>query len=385
MITDSVQVPESEVKVYNYDIANGIIVWMDCGGSNAAKINQQFLDYTGKGIVRMIATTRLPYQGSNAWGRAEELGKANGLGKRLPLAAFDLRYNEGCGGVMPGDYLKALRAKALREEIVKIQSETGISSSPNIESLQLEQQMVISSIRSRCSIDDIIGVRKKACSIWLREIYNEMDANGISHNIPMFAAGGMALLSAELVNAFNIQNVHPGDLTKYSLDGTKRCRRTIVGDGWIPPARAIAAGHEMLYSSMHTMVPDMDAGPVHMRGYPLPIDYNWLMSKVDIRNPKILKQVGGAAQETLKHIGDHVIAGATFLDLFDGMWGMHEPTGMLAYRTGATWNLAPNGITIEDHVHYRAGRTPFKRDEKFLDEKIGDFYMEVEKISRGGR
>ncbi|MCX6706675.1 MAG: hypothetical protein NT001_00865 [Candidatus Woesearchaeota archaeon] len=342
MITDSVHIlDESKVKIYHPDIKKGLVGWMDCGGSNLAKINEQL-----PGIVRIVVTTRIDHPDVRARQRAEEFD--------VPLVELDFRRYEEEHGVKPGDYFKALNPDMHHQ------------------------------IKSQLSPEQIIQVRKDVCRQFLDKIYDAMDKHDISREIPMFAAGGMALLSGEFVNSFYILNVHPGDLTKYSNDGITRGRRTIVGDGWIPPARAIAAGHESLYSSMHTMVPEMDAGPVHMRGYALPIDYNWLMSKGDIRDPEVLKKVGSAAQETLKHIGDHVIAGATFLDLFDGRWGMHE-SGVLAYRADALWHLAPNGIMIEDHVKYRNGygSTLFKRDNEFIEGKVREFYDAVTKIIKG--
>jgi folate-dependent phosphoribosylglycinamide formyltransferase PurN len=342
-ITDSVQVPESEVKIYRYDIDQGLIGWMDCGGSNLAKINEQFKEFTGKGIVRIVATSRIDHPDVNARKRAEDFD--------VPLVELDFRKYEEEHGVKTGDYFKALNKDTH------------------------------SKIGSQLSPEQIIQIRKDVCRQFLDMIHDSMDKHGIQRNIPMFAAGGMALLSDEFVNSFYILNVHPGDLTKYSNDGIKRGKRIIVGDGWIPPARAISAGHESLYSTMHTMVAEMDAGPVHMRGYALPIDYNWLMSRVDLKDPEMLKKVGAAAQETLKHIGDHVIAGATFFDLFDGRWGMHE-SGVLAYRTGASWHLAPNGILPDDHIKYRNGVTPFKREPNFIEDKITEFYDAVAKISK---
>jgi hypothetical protein len=115
-----------------------------------------------------------------------------------------------------------------------------------------------------------------------------------------------------------------------------------------------------------------------MRGYGLPIDYNFLLSRANMKDPVVRKKVGEAAQDTLKYLGDHVAAGAVFHDLFKQNWGVHR-TGMLAYRSKGDWFLAPNGITIEDHIANNPD-TVFQRDKKFIDEKVQSFYAAVEKI-----
>lgn len=64
------------------------------------------------------------------------------------------------------------------------------------------------------------------------------------------------------------------------------------------------------------MTPELDGGPVMMRGYALDIDYNRVGDvKGDCRRRR---EVAEAAQEALKHLGNHVIAGAAFKDIFDG-------------------------------------------------------------------
>lgn len=350
MITDSLQVPESTVVPYTFSRKNGILGMMDCGGSNLVKINEQFKELTKEGIVRIVATSRINHPDVKAREKAKMFG--------VPLVELDFRQEEEKFGVYACDYFRAL--------------------DPDMHP----------KIKSALSPEEIIQVRTDICSRFLDMIYGTMDKEGIPRDIPVFAAGFMSLLSKEFINRFFILNVHPGDLTKYSLEDKLRGKRTIVGDAWIPPARAISAGHENLYSSMHVMVPEMDAGPVLMRGYPLPIDYNRLMSRVNIRDEAALKKVGAAAQEALKHLGDHVIAGASFLDVFDRRWGRYEikdgesKREMLAYRTGALWYLAPNGINIEDHVTYRNGSTPFKRTKEVIDEKVKEFYKAVEEIGK---
>jgi len=348
MITDSVKVPGSEVTAFKYKIEDGIAVWMDCGGSNALKINEQFIEATGHGIVKMIITTRSFDQGSRAKEKTSMITKANSV-IGMPLVEHYFINEEENRGIFKGDYYKALSGRKTKSSL---------------------------------PVEEIIEVRRQLGLELMEKIETSMDEYGLPHNMPMFAAGGMAILPAEFVERFDILNVHPGDVTKYDLNGVKRGDRAIIGDGWIPPAKAISAGHDALYSSMHQMIPELDAGPNFMRGYALPMDYNYLLAHVDINNRKVLKAVAEEAQEVLKDIGDHVIAGATFLDMFNSNWGMHEKTGHLAYRFRGEWYMAPNGITAEDHARNNPG-TPFKRDQTFLDEKITAFYDKVAEI--GGK
>jgi len=371
MITNSVKVPENEVSVFKYKKEYGIIGGMDCGGSNLMKINEQI-----PGIVKIIITTRTHHEEVKARQRANEL--------KLPLVELDFRRYEEEKGVFHGDYFKALQIREFESKVKEIGDEKVNAKSFERVYYSARIRDLRDKIKSKLPLEKIIEVRNDVCNIFRDMIYEKMKNNGINPNIPMFAAGIMALFSEDFVSVskggFDIENVHPGDVTKYDLEGNLRHRRMIVGDGWIPPAKAISAGHDFLYSSFHKMIYEMDAGPIYMRGYGLPIDYNFLLSKVNIKDKEILKQIGGIAQETLKYIGDHVIAGATFQDMFNGKWGYHK-SGVLAYKFDDEWYLAPNGIMIEDHVANNPN-TVFKRDESFIKNKIKEFYANINKISK---
>ncbi len=356
---NSVKVLESEVVKHEFKRENGIIGLMDRGGSNLAKINDQFREATGSPIVRLVVTTQASHPECNARKRAEEFN--------VPLVdKVDFLKYEELHGVFPGDYFLALKYVKENDDGVR--------------------EKILSKIKSPLKPESIIQVRSDACRMLKSHIYNTIERLGVPQNMPAFGAGCMSLLSEEFVDtenqgdAFYIENVHPGDLTKHELNGIKRGLRNITGDGWIPPAKAISAGHEVLYSSMHHMDPEMDAGRLRMRGYALRIDYNRLLSRVNIKKREQLEQVGRAAQDALKYLGDHVIAGATFWDLFEGNWGVHK-SGVLAYRSGEEWYLAANGIMIEDHVANNPN-TVFKRSKEFIDEKVSEFYSAIEKIGK---
>ena len=346
---------------------------MDCGGSNLVKINEQL-----GGIVKIIATTRPEGHRfeSSAREKAKIIGEINGVGELL-VAEYDIEAFERSRRVLPGDYYKALVVVALDEQLKGLEPRSE-------EALVVYHQKKLweSRIKSAIQPGGIITVRDTACKRFMDEIYDKLEEAGLPEDLPMFAAGGMALLSKKFVESFFILNVHPGDVTKYTLDGILRDQRLVVGDGWIPPARAISAGHEVLYSSIHGMIHEMDAGANYMRGYGLPIDYGYIMSRVDITDKRVLKMLGEAAQDVLKNIGDHVIAGATFMDVFDGVWGMHK-SGTLAYNgTDNKWYLQPVGIRIEDHIKNHEGATPFARDDDFVAGQIAKFYKEVDRIGR---
>ncbi len=101
MIIDSVEVPESEVKPYQFGRDDGIIGMMDCGGSNLVKIDEQFREATGSGIVRIIATSRINHPECKAREKAEKV-------LNVPFVEEDFARYEGEMGVQSGDYFKAL-------------------------------------------------------------------------------------------------------------------------------------------------------------------------------------------------------------------------------------------------------------------------------------
>lgn len=374
MITDSVKISESEVEVFDYKAKDGLIVLMDCGGSNAEKVDEQLrqADPEFRGI-RLIATGRKPWQDCKAKQRAEEL--------KVPLVELDFQKLEEEQEVFPGDYLKAMQILEIERQLRLEKGKDPMPLARGAEEayLVVKKAELVRNIRSELYPEEIVEVRKQICTQFIDEIKRVKQQQGIG-DIPCFAAGFMQLLSKDAVEYLNPENVHPGDVTKYSLNDKLRGSRIIVGDAWIPPARAISSGHDMLYSSMHKLIDEMDAGPVYMRGYGLPIDYNYLLSRVDIRKKKVLEAVGTAAQEALKHIGDHVIAGAVFKDIYDRNWGCHIPSGSLTYRFNGEWFLAPNSIMIQDHIANNP-KTVFQRDQGFIDDKAQEFYKEVDKIA----
>ena len=361
MVDKSLQVEESEVKVFDkFSLEDGIIGWMDGGGSNLVKINEQL-----PGIVKLVATTRSEKDGSNARKRSEEFG--------VPFAEFDFIAHEKEYDIHPGDYSRALGLLEIEEKLKQKDLAPEQLSELNIQHADLK-----SKIKSKTYVEDPLMIKNARVISGI--LFDRLILNTIYKKLPVFAAGGKALLPDYFVNKYFIINVHPGDLTKLDDYG----KRLLVGDAWVASAKALELKYPRLYSSTHLMNSGMDEGPVFMRGYPLDIDYSRIEKLgYDLTKPKDRKIVGSAAQEALRHIGDHVIAGATFMDLFNKKWGNHTSTDNLAYNYLGTWYAVPKGITIRDHITNNPN-TIFQRSPEFLEEKINDFYNTIEEAKKNG-
>ena len=321
------KVDPAKVEIYSYDLEDGIVGQMDGSGSNVLKIDESM-----PGVVKMLITSRIDHPDVQARERATDL--------EVPLVEVDFAEFEKSKGVEKGMFVRAVNnIDALEDKDIKM------------------------------AYQYTVDVRDQACKELLKNMYDQMDAYGIKKDIPHFGAGFMSLWSDDAIKDLFVLTVHPGDLTKYSNDHLIRGQRRLTGDAWVPSARAFAAGDEELYSSIFLTMPGMDTGEVFMRGYALPVDYNRL--QIDERDKEQLKIAGKAAQNTLKHIGDHVIAGATFKDLFEGKWGRSD--GDLVYRFMDDWYKVPNGIRIQDHV-INTRQTPFQLDPFTIEQKVEEFY-----------
>ncbi|MFH1511183.1 MAG: hypothetical protein ABIF10_05810 [Candidatus Woesearchaeota archaeon] len=329
MITDFPIVPGSNVEAFRFDRKNGILCLMDCGGSNVKKINEQI-----PGIVRIIATARIDHPEVGARERAQEIG--------VPLVEMDLESYEKQRGIKRGDYYKAINSKKPDEK--------GLAA---------------------------IQARREFFKDFYGQILDEMTKNGIIQEIPCFAAGFMQLIPEEYIDWWLTGNVHPGDLlVREKREDRRLGKRLLYGDAWVPSAKAMRLGCSNLRSSFHLMTAKVDAGPIFMRGYELPMDYKYLAKHVNFEDKEQLKAAAGHAQECQKQIGDHVIAGATFDDLLDGLWGKWKGSDWLCYKVKGNWHLAPDGIVIEDHLLNKPDSV-FKRSSEFLEEKINEFYEKI--------
>lgn len=354
-------IPAEKVAQIYFSREEGLIGGMDCSGSNLVELNRQM-----PGVIKMLVTTRALDHPESGFVEKQKL-----LG--VPPAMFDFAKYEEEHGVAKGDYWRALKILELKQILA-----SGLLPEMN-KAAQALTNRYASEIRSGKPLDYIITVRTDACLHLMDRIQDVRDREGIKTNL-MFAAGLMALFSPEFVKSYFIMNVHPGDLTQLIPDGLFRGYRLLTGDAEVPSEKALLAGMKTLYSSIHLMVQDMDAGQLFMRGYGLPVDYNRLEG-IDLSLKEKRKPLAKEAQKVLKYIGDHCIAGATFMELFEGNFGWHNK--ILVYREKGVWRQVPDGIIIEGHAANHSGHTPFARDEKFIDEKVGLFYAKAKEL--GGR
>ncbi|MBW2967991.1 hypothetical protein KY362_05890 [Candidatus Woesearchaeota archaeon] len=359
MLASSEKVVDSEVDIISFRQEDGLVTLMDGSGSNAVKLEQQM-----PGVTRLVGTGRP--SSSQALSRAARFGAV--------YYAFDFLQEEEKNGVSRGDYGNALKFL-----------ETG--------NTQFRDKII-----SDLPPKEIVRLRERLCQYFTEGLDSILAETGIRDRSPtaedkqlVFAAGFEELMHEEFFESHFVVNIHPGDLT-FELDG----KRYLTGDAWRGSARAFLQRQENLYSTAHVMTYEMDAGPIMIRGYALPVDYERLavMLGLDISektNKKVRIKVAKAAQETLKHLGDHVAAGAAIEGLFNSQWGWYRP-GLsagrqeLCYRKLDGWYRVPSGIRIWEHVETNP-LTPFSRDETFIQEKRENFYKEVERIGqeiRGG-
>ncbi len=327
-------IPTEQVTPYEADRANGIVGMMDCGGSNLVKIREQL----GDDLVKVIATSRaIDHPDSGVAARKEEFG--------VPVALVDIEGYESRRGIVKGDYRKSL--------------------DPGKHGL----------IKGDRSASEVYGARAEICRQLSDKIKAKLTRLGLPENIPHFGAGFMGLLSPEFVGERYILNIHPADLRVRDDQGVPY----LSGNGSTPSRNALKMGYRALFSTMHRMESKMDQGAVHMVGYHLRIsdEVAGLVQQSGDAGKVARRLTAKAAQEALKHLGDHVAAGATFMDLFEGNWGQ-DTEGTLCYRMGDEWYRVPLGITIKDHVRNNPG-TPFKRERDFIDDVVNEF----EKTIRG--
>ncbi|MFH1505887.1 MAG: hypothetical protein ABIE94_02765, partial [archaeon] len=358
------EVPASDVQTYL--LPRDTVGWMDGGGSNLVRFNEQL-----PGHLKAVVTTHFPDGEKNkARQRADEFG--------VPFFDFDFQGKEEEVGIHPGDYYRALRWQEITKEI---QQASGTQ-----RQILLEEEAKLEA-RLRKSTDlpklQIITTRYELTEQFVDEVTQFLQDKGIDPRTPWFAAGGEVLMGpAFFKDDRMVVNIHPGLLQVCeAMPGYKRGRRLLVGDAWRASAKALTMRLPEMYATMHRMTYKMDAGPIIMKSYPFPVDYNRLESKVDLSDKKVLEAVASEVQERLKWVGDHVVSGATLLDMYEGNWGVHKDTGTLAYNFRGKWYLAPVGVSIDDHVENHHGKTPFVRDEGFRQLEMVKFDEAVDKIA----
>jgi folate-dependent phosphoribosylglycinamide formyltransferase PurN len=81
-------------------------------------------------------------------------------------------------------------------------------------------------------------------------------------------AGYDWVIAPFLCRDFVVLNVHPGDLRVRDARG----RRSYIGLGWVPTAKAILAGERRVHSTVHLVTAELDGGPIARVSRGVPID-----------------------------------------------------------------------------------------------------------------
>ncbi len=149
------------------------------------------------------------------------------------------------------------------------------------------------SIRGFYSMRGVEDIANEAA----REEYDEVQA-GLLHEFGVDCialAGYNWVVSPALCNPFFIENVHPGRLDVKGKDGRPKYR----GLAWIPSAKAILAGDNEVYTSVHVVTRELDGGPVLAVSEPQPVP---LEARIEDRK----KLLGNA--KSVKEISDFIKA-----------------------------------------------------------------------------
>jgi folate-dependent phosphoribosylglycinamide formyltransferase PurN len=81
-------------------------------------------------------------------------------------------------------------------------------------------------------------------------------------------AGWDWVVGPELCRSFLFVNVHPGDLRVTDPQG----RRSYVGLGWVPSAKAMLAGERFVRSTTHLVTRALDGGPIARVSRPVSVE-----------------------------------------------------------------------------------------------------------------
>ena len=102
-----------------------------------------------------------------------------------------------------------------------------------------------------------------------RREYNAMQAQALKDcGIDTVALAGWDwVVTPDICDAYLTVNVHPGDLRRRGEDGRPLYR----GLAWVPSAKAILHGDNEVYSVVHIVTAELDAGPLLALSAPQPV------------------------------------------------------------------------------------------------------------------
>jgi phosphoribosylglycinamide formyltransferase-1 len=90
-----------------------------------------------------------------------------------------------------------------------------------------------------------------------------------SYGVQLVALAGYDWVIAPfLCRNYIVLNVHPGDLRVRDARG----RRSYIGLGWVPTAKAILAGERSVHSTVHLVTAELDGGPIARVSQGVPVD-----------------------------------------------------------------------------------------------------------------
>lgn len=144
----------------------------------------------------------------------------------------------------------------------------------------------------------------------VRAEYDAETADRIAEFTPdvVLLSGYMWIVTAPLIDAYPLLNVHPADLTVQDDDGGRRYV------GYDPVYDAVAAGEAVTRSSVHFVTEDVDEGPIVAISRPFEVHRELVETLADHGADDALRDYAGAHQEWMKWSGDGP-ALATALDL----------------------------------------------------------------------
>jgi len=105
-----------------------------------------------------------------------------------------------------------------------------------------------------------------------RPAYDEVQRGLLNtRGIDMIALAGYDwVVTSAICDNFVVANVHPGDLRRLDDAGKKAYR----GLAWVPSAKAIMAGENEVYTTVHLVTTELDGGPILGRSVPVKVqDY----------------------------------------------------------------------------------------------------------------